>query len=184
MIFSKLDLRSGYHQIRMNPADIAKTDFRTHMDHYEYLVMPFVLTNAPATFEELMNNIFAQVLRKFVLVFFDDILIYIKNLLENKHHLSAVLQLPRAHQLRVKLSKFSFATKSVEYLRHVISVSGVDIDPSKITDIVTWKTPTNITQLRGFLGLTGYYRRFVTHYATICKPLHDALKKNSYQLCK
>jgi hypothetical protein len=179
--FSKLDLRSSYHQIRMNLADISKTAFRTHMGHYEYLVMPFGLTNAPATFQDLMNIIFSKILRKFVLVFFDDILIFSRTLEEHIKHLTTILQLIRAHQLKVKLSKCTFATDSVEYLGHVISGSSIATDPSKITNVISWKTPTNITQLRGFLGLTGYYRRFIKHYATICKPLHEALKKNSFQ---
>jgi N6-adenosine-specific RNA methylase IME4 len=179
-IFSKLDLRSGYHQIRMNPADIAKTAFSTHLGHYEYLVMPFGLTNAPATFQQLMNNIFSAHLRKFVLVFFDDILIYSKSLAEHRHHLSQVLQILRLHQLKAKLSKCTFATASVDYPGHVLSGSGVATDPSKIEDITNWETPTTIKQLRQFLGLTGYYRRFIKGYASICRPLHDALKKNAF----
>lgn len=152
----------------MKKEDIHKTAFQTYFGHYEFLVMPFGLTIAPATFQALMNELFARCLRKYILVFFDDILIFSKTLAEHLEHLKTVLHTQRQEQLFAKMSKCIFVAAQVEYLDHIISSSGVQTDPHKIEPVTNWPIPQNTTQLRSFLGLTGYYRRFVQHYGLIC----------------
>ncbi|CAA0840354.1 Uncharacterized mitochondrial protein AtMg00860, partial [Striga hermonthica] len=147
--FSKLDLRAGYHQIRLHKADIPKIAFRTHQGHYEYSMMPFGLCNAPSTFQFTMNSIFKEHLRKFVLVFFDDILVYSKSWGEHLEHLRVVLDVLEANSFHIKPSKCSFGQEMVGYLGHFISHNGVTVDPRKIEAMVDWPKPTSLTQLRG-----------------------------------
>jgi len=178
--FTKLDMTAGYHQIRMCAEDEYKTAFKTHHGHYHFKVMPFGLTNAPATFQCVMNEVLQPFLRKFVLVFLDDILIYSKTLDDHVTHLRAVLEKLQSHQFYLKRSKCSFAQSHIDYLCHIISQHGVATNPSKTQAMQAWPIPTKVTELRGFLGLTGYYRRFVRNYGIIVKPLTQLLRKKQF----
>ncbi|KAK8619690.1 hypothetical protein V6N13_135972 [Hibiscus sabdariffa] len=153
-VFSKIDLRSGYYQLKVKDSDVAKTAIRTRYGHYEFLVMPFGLTNAPAAFMDMMNQA------------------------EHVEHLRIVLQTLRDHRLYAKLSKCEFWLKKISFLGHVVSAEGIQVDPGKIEAIVSWKQPKNVSEIRSFLGLAGYYRRFVEGFSIIAAPLTKLLKKD------
>jgi hypothetical protein len=181
-VFSKLDLRSGYHQIRIQDQDISKTAFRTRYGHYEFMVMPFGLTNAPATFQRLVNDIFRPLLDNCVVVYLDDILIYSPDLATHQEHLRQVFEILRREKLYCKKSKCEFLKTSVEYLGHVISDQGIQVDPKKVESIVNWPVPKDVSALRSFLGLANYYRRFIQDYAKYTEPLNKLLRKDSEYL--
>jgi hypothetical protein len=176
-VFSKIDLRSGYHQIKIKPSDIPKIAFSTRYGLYEYLVMSFGLTNAPAYFIYLMNLVFMLELDKFVVVFINYILIYSKTEEDHANHLRVILQRVRDHHLYAKFSKYEFWLDSVKFLGHTISSEGISVDPTKVQEVMDWKPPTSVHQIRSFLGLAGYYRRFIPDFSKIAKPMTELLKK-------
>jgi hypothetical protein len=178
--FTKLDLRSGYHQVRMHPDDIAKTAFQTYHGHFEFLVMPFGLSNAPSTFQALMNDVLSPYLRRFVLVFFDDILIYSSSWAEHLQHVAIIFNELRVHRLHLKRSKCSFGTTSVAYLGHVTSVEGVMMDADKNAAVAAWLPPQSPRALRGFLGLAGYYRKYIQDFGLITAPLTRLLRRDAF----
>ncbi|GKB84985.1 putative nucleotidyltransferase, ribonuclease H [Tanacetum coccineum] len=177
-VYSKIDLRSGYHQLRVRERDIPKTAFRTRYGHYEFQVMPFGLTNAPAVFMDLMNRVCKPYLDKFVIVFIDDILIYSRNEEEHASHLRIILELLRKEKLYAKFSKCDFWIHIVQFLGHLIDNQGLHVDPAKIEAVKNWTSPTTPTEVRQFLGLAGYYRRFIEGFSKIAKPLTKLTQKN------
>ena len=156
-VYPKIDLRTGYHQLRVREADIPKTTFRKRYKPFEFTVMPFRLTNAPAAFMDLMHRVFQPYIDQFVVVVVDDILIYSKSEEEHEGHLRIVLQVLKDHQLYVKFSKCEFWLTKVKFLRHVVSASGVSMNPKKVEVVMSWERPNSIFEIRSFLGLAGYY---------------------------
>ncbi|GKA79839.1 putative reverse transcriptase domain-containing protein [Tanacetum coccineum] len=167
--FSKIDLSSGYHQLRVHEDDIPKTAFRTRYGHFEFTVMPFGLTNAPAIFMDLMNRVCRPYLDKFVIVIIDDILIYSKTRKEHEMHLGLVLELLKKEKIYAKFSKCDFWLREVQFLGHVINGDGIHVDSSKIEAVRNWEAPRTPTEVRSFLGLAGYYRRFIENFSKIAK---------------
>ncbi|KAL4279969.1 hypothetical protein GQ457_03G015220 [Hibiscus cannabinus] len=177
LVFSKIDLRLGSYLMRVKDADVPKTAFRTRYGHFEFLVMPFGLTNAPATFMDLMNRIFKPYLDRFVVVFIDSILIYSRNKDKHSENLRIVLKTLRDRQLFAMFSKCEFWLSEVAFLGHVISAKGIMVDPKKVQTILDWRPPRNVGEVRSFLGLAGYYRRFVKGFSAIALTLTKLLRK-------
>ena len=155
-VYSKIDLRTGYHQLRVRETNVPKTAFRTRYGHFEFTVMPFRLTNAPVTFMDLMHRVFQPYLDQFVVVFVDDILIYSQSKEEHEDNLRIVLQALKDHQLYAKFSKCEFWLTEVRFLGHVVSASGVSVDPEKVKAVMSWERPKSVFEIRSFLGLAGY----------------------------
>ncbi|WVZ53468.1 hypothetical protein U9M48_004406 [Paspalum notatum var. saurae] len=178
-IFSKIDLRSGYHQLRIRPLDIPKMAFISRYGLYEYSVMSFDLTNAPVFFMYMMNSVFMEYLDKFVVVFIDDILVYSKTEAEHEEQLRLVLPKLREHKLYAKFSKCDFWMKEVQFLGHVISNGGIVVDQNKVAEVQNWEVPEDVKAIRNFLGLAGYYRRFIEGFFKTAKPMAALLEKNA-----
>jgi hypothetical protein len=178
--FTKLDLHSGYHQVLMFHADIKKMVFRTHQSHFEFLIMSFVLSNPPDTLQALMNDVLRTFLRRFMLVFFDNTLIYSLSWSEHLQHVHLIFDALRAHDLHLKRSKCTFGAPSATYLSHVISANGVCMDGDKVDAVSTWPEHRSVQGVRGFLGLAGYYRKFIRDFGTIIAPLTRLLRNDAF----
>ena len=174
---SKINFRSRYNQLRIRESEISKTSFRTRYGHFEFLVMSFGLTNAPSAFMDLMNQVFCPYLDRFVIVFIDDILVYSRSELEHERHLGLVLQTLRWYQLYAKINKCEFWLSQVGFLGHVVSTDGIYVDPKKVEVVANWEQPTTVTEVRSFLGLAGYYHRFIEGFSKIAGPLHCLTRK-------
>ncbi|KAL0559353.1 hypothetical protein IC582_003962 [Cucumis melo] len=178
-LFSKINLRSRYHQLKVRESDIPKTAFRTRYGHYEFRVMPFGLTNARAVFMDLMNRIFHQYLDQFVIVFIDDILVYSVDRKAHEEHLRIILHTLCDKQMYAKFRKCEFLLEQVVFLGHVVSAKGVSVDPQKVEAIVNWERLTSATEVRSFLGLARYYRCFIKDFSRLALPLTALTRKNA-----
>ena len=178
--FTKLDLHSGYNQVRIRTEDIPKTAINTPLGHFEFKVMGFGLCNAPATFQAMMNLVLRPHLRKFVVVFLDDILIFSKTWDEHLDHIRVVLQTLRDHKLFCKPSKCMFGVTEILYLGHLLTETSISPDPKKLEAVESWPTPQTVTQVRSFLGFTDYFRRFIQGYADLASPLDEITGKGAH----
>ena len=176
-VYSKIDLRTGYHQLRVREIDIPKTAFRTRYGHFEFTVMPFGLTNAPVAFMDLIHRVFQPYLDQFFVVFVDEILIYSQLEWEHEYHLRIVLQLLRGHQLYTKFSKCEFWLTEVRFLGYVVSASGVSVDPEKVKAMMSLERPKSVFEIRSFLGLARYYRIFIDDFSRLAAPMTRLTRK-------
>ena len=176
-VYSKIDLHTGYHQLRVREANISKTAFRTLYGHFKFIVMPFGLTNAPTAFMDLMHRVFQPYLDQFVVVFVNDILIYSQSEEEHEDHLRIVLQALKDHQLYVKFSKCEFWLTEMKFLGHVVSASGVSVDLEKVEAVMSWERPKSVFEIHSFLGLAGYYRRFIEDFSRLAAPMTRLTRK-------
>ena len=176
-VYSKIDLRTGYHQLKVRETDIPKTAFRMQYGHFEFTVMPFGMMNAPAAFMDLMHRVFQPYLDQFVVVFVDDILTYFQSEWEYEDHLRIVLQLLRDHQLYTKFSKCDFWLTEVRFLGQVVSASGVSVDREKVEVVMSWERSKSVFEIRSFLRLAGYYRRFIEDFSRLAAPMTRLTRK-------
>ena len=174
--FTKLDLRAGYHQVRVAEEDIQKTAFNTRYGQFEYLVVPFGLTSAPSTFMALMNHILHPYLDKFAIAYLDDVLIYSKTLEEHEQHVRTILDEFRKHKLYAKESKCEFFKHEVKFLGFIVGADGVKVDPAKVEAVKSWPVPKSITDVRSFLGFVGFYRKFIKNHSAVVAPISDLTK--------
>ena len=176
-VYSKIDLYTGYKQLRVREADIPKAAFRTRYGHFEFTMMPFGLTNAPTTFMDLMHRVFQPYLDQFVVVFIDDVLIYSKSEEEHEGHLRIILHVLRDHQLYAKFSKCEFWLTEVKFLGHVVLASGVSVDPKKVEAVMSWERLKSVFEIREFLGLARYYKRFIKDFSQLAAPMTRLTRK-------
>jgi Reverse transcriptase (RNA-dependent DNA polymerase) len=172
--FSTLDLRSGYYQIRVKDEDVPKTCIRTRYGSFEFLVMPFGVTNAPSVFQALMKSVFRDLADVYVICYLDDILVYSRNEIDHREHVTEVLRQPRQEKLFCRMSKCHFNRKKVKFLGHVVSAEGVAMQSEKVAAVMEWPTPSCKVELQAFLGLASYYRRFILNFSEVVAPLTDA----------
>ncbi|TYK16315.1 DNA/RNA polymerases superfamily protein [Cucumis melo var. makuwa] len=180
-VFSKIDLRIGYHQIRIRPGDEWKTAFNTNEELFKWLVMPFGLSNAPSTFMRLMNQVLYPFLNQFIVVYFDDILVCSSSREDHLQHLRKLFQVLTEIELYINPKKYTFLTKEIVFLGFLIKEGKIGIEPKKVEAIQSWPVPTFIKEVQGFLGLASFYKRFIRNFSSIVAPLTNYLKKGNFK---